>query len=382
MSQKTLMVALSALFLLFGDLLAHERPKNKLERLSTIQTDPLLQKGALVAVEKGVQAYEKRNPEYTNTLELCLIAIENKTGEIAAYIDGRMYPESEVDYCAKAKRQTGSLFKTFVLTAALELENGKLWGLRSAVLDEEQCYSYYRLRGNIIPIQTPYCPKNYVLETPRYAGKISLEKAFTDSRNAAFMWLGNIIGIGWISEVSERFGFTIPKKSRNLTLVLGTADITPLAMARAFSIFANDGMLVLPETEPVRILSQKTASDMKQALRSVMKHGTGKYAKKIPIPLYGKTGTTSEPDPENQERGKTIDAWFCGFDDRYTVCVWVGSDTRENIGNEESGAKTALPIFVYFMKELNPKIKLREQKKSRKSVMQQKSPEGFVEPTE
>ena len=333
-----------------------------------------LQQYALRAVGKGIRQYEKRNPENEGVLEVCFIVIEHTTGEVAASVNGRNYPASAVDHCEKP-RQTGTLFKTFVLAAALEYGNGTMWSLSSEVLDLPLCYEYYR-RGKKINVLDPvYCPQNYALEDPLYAGKITLKKAFEDSRNAAFLWLGNIIGIDWIVETVERFGIPIPKSQRrHAALILGITEVSPLRMAQAFSVFANDGVLIIPNHDQRTVITQKTAARLQMALRGVVVNGTAQKGKTIDSKkIYGKTGTTSAPDPENKERGKTIDAWFCGFDEQYTVCVWTGFDDQENIGTEESGGRTALPFFVHFMEQLHGK---KISKKAEKTKRTNKTPRG------
>lgn len=320
--------------------------------------DNNLQKLAHEAVMEGLREYEKRNPDKKDFLETCLIVIENKTSHIVAYVGGRDFAKTKWDHCSQASRQPGSLFKTFVLAAALEPNTG--WTLDSLVSDFPRCYGGGHQK---------YCPENYPLEHDRYAGMIPLRRAFAESRNAAFVWLGRKIGVARVAKMAERFQLLV--NNTDLSLILGSLSVTPHQMAQAFSVFPNGGImrgssLILeiktPDNEikeferpwSKKILDEKTAEMISRALREVVIAGTGRKATILPVKASGKTGTTARPDPENPKRDKTIDAWFCGFTDEYTACVWAGFDNSENIGSHEAGSRTALPVFIKFMERVYP----------------------------
>lgn len=326
--------------------------KGNLEVRTTL--DRNLQYHAEKAVEEAIKEYERRNGvAIYNPLEACLMVVEHATGQIVAYVGGRDFLHNKFDHCSQSRRQPGSTFKTFVLAAALEEKRALPWTLDSPVEDSLRCYG---------PRRHPYCPQNYPGLKPLYAGTIPLLRAFAESRNAAFVWLGNKIGIGDIIATAQRFGFSIPE--RNMSVILGSAEVTPWELTKAFTVFPNNGAMVEPfmvyevlgeeglifskeSRVPRAILSEQAAGSLREALRRTVTHGTARRAY-LAIPLSGKTGTTSRQNVDGG-RDETIDAWFCGFSTQYTACVWMGLDTPENIGAKETGARTALPVFIKFM---------------------------------
>ncbi|MBU1741729.1 MAG: hypothetical protein KKC37_09300, partial [Proteobacteria bacterium] len=155
-----------------------------------------------------------------------------------------------------------------------------------------------------------------------------------------------------------RFGLTTPLTS-DLSLALGTSDVRLFELTRAYSVFANNGQLVTPvfitkvvdrrgrvleENRPpvVRtVLDPETNYLMISLLRDVVTGGTGARARVLKQFACGKTGTTDHH----------VDAWFVGFTPRLVTGVWVGHDDPKNrLGPGETGAKTALPIWLAFMK--------------------------------
>jgi len=88
------------------------------------------------------------------------------------------------------------------------------------------------------------------------------------------------------------------------------------------------------------VIDQSTARTMMGLLRAVVQHGTGAAAAQLNHPLGGKTGTTSD----------YTDAWFLGFSPSVTLGVWVGYDSNQSLGEKETGAKAALPIWMTVMK--------------------------------
>jgi penicillin-binding protein 1A len=139
---------------------------------------------------------------------------------------------------------------------------------------------------------------------------------------------------------------------------LGAADITLQEQVSAYSVFPNEGVRVTPrlvrkvsnadgitlwEAPPAinEVIDQQTAATMMTFLRAVIAFGTGAEAAQLKHPLGGKTGTTSD----------FTDAWFIGFSPSVTCGVWVGYDNRQSLGEKETGAKAALPIWMTFMKQ-------------------------------
>ena len=163
-------------------------------------------------------------------------------------------------------------------------------------------------------------------------------------------------GIKTVIEYARKFGITSPLPAY-LPVALGAADLTLMEQTSAFTTFPNDGVRVMPriirkvtdydgrvleENYPeVRdVVSARTARIMVSMLREVVLHGTGAAASKLNHPLGGKTGTTND----------FTDAWFVGFSPSLTCGVWVGFDEKKTLGNKETGAMAALPIWMDFMR--------------------------------
>ena len=269
-----------------------------------------------------------------------LMAVDNATGNVLAMVGGRDFNLSQFNRATQAERQTGSSFKPYVYTAAVE----------AGAAPEE------RIADTPVTFQTsggPYTPHDY---EPNYLGTIPLLKAFADSRNIPALRLAERVGMQRVIEVAHRFGITreIPPY---LPVALGSIEVTLAQQVAAYSSFPNDGVRVAPhllrkvtnaegntlaQDQPVvaESTSAKTARTMMVFLREVTSHGTGAAAAALNHPLGGKTGTTSD----------FTDAWFLGFSPSVTCGVWVGFDSRQSLGEKETGARAALPIWMDFMR--------------------------------
>jgi penicillin-binding protein 1A len=265
-----------------------------------------------------------------------LMAIDNTSGDVLAMVGGRDYAVSVFNRATQAERQTGSSFKPYVYTAAVE--DG--------------------VKPTDIIVDGPvrfgsYVPHNYEND---YKGAMTIANAFAESRNIPALKLAARLGIRKVIDMAHRFGVTsnIPPY---LPVALGAVEITLQEQVASYAVFPNDGVRVAPhlirkvsnadgitlwqETPAVdQVLDQQTARTMMTLLRGVIAHGTGVAAAQLNHPLGGKTGTTS---------GFT-DAWFLGFSPSITCGVWVGNDSRESLGEKETGAATALPIWINFMR--------------------------------
>jgi penicillin-binding protein 1A len=185
---------------------------------------------------------------------------------------------------------------------------------------------------------------------------MTIANAFAESRNIPALKLAARVGIHKVIDVAHRFGVTsnIPPY---LPVALGAVEITLEEQVASYAVFPNDGIRVAPrlirkvsnadgitlwqDTPAVdEVLDQQTARTMMTLLRGVTEHGTGAAAAQLNHPLGGKTGTTSD----------FTDAWFLGFSPSVTCGVWVGYDSRESLGKKETGAATALPIWITFMR--------------------------------
>jgi penicillin-binding protein 1A len=265
-----------------------------------------------------------------------LMAIDNATGDVLAMVGGRDYALSQFNRATQSERQTGSSFKPYVYTAAIE--DGA--SPDDTIVDGPVSFG-------------SYTPHNYEND---YKGRMTLVNAFAESRNIPALKLAARVGIHKVIDLAHRFGVTsnIPAY---LPVALGAAEITLEEQVASYSVFPNDGIRVQPrfirkvtdadgmtlwQDPPVvkEVISQDTARTMMILLRAVTAHGTGAAAAQLKHPLGGKTGTTSD----------YTDAWFLGFSPSVTCGVWVGFDSRESLGEKETGAKAALPIWMTVMR--------------------------------
>jgi len=265
-----------------------------------------------------------------------LLAIDNATGGVLAMVGGRDFNLSQFNRATQAERQTGSSFKPYVYTAAIEAGETP----QSKVLDTPTSFG-------------EWIPHNY---EGNYLGSITLTKAFADSRNIPAVRLADRVGIKRVIDTAHRFGITsnIPPY---LPIALGAVEISLEQQVAAYAVFPNDGVRVAPHlirrvttadglplsqsTPDVKeVTSQKTARAMMTMFRAVTSSGTASAAASLGVPVGGKTGTTSD----------FTDAWFIGFSPSVTCGVWTGYDNRRSLGDKETGARVALPIWMEFMK--------------------------------
>ncbi len=265
-----------------------------------------------------------------------LMAMDNTTGDVLAMVGGRDFALSQFNRATQAERQVGSSFKPYVYVAAME-DGAKPTDI---IVDAPVNFA-------------GYAPHNYEND---FKGAMTLLNAFAESRNVPAVKLAARVGIHKVIDVAHRFGVTsdIPPY---LPIALGAASITLDEQMDSYSVFPNDGIRVTPrlvrkvenydgitlwQDRPAidEVISQETARSMMTLLRAVTAHGTGAAVAQLNHPLGGKTGTTSD----------FTDAWFLGFSPSVTCGVWVGFDNEQSLGEKETGARAALPIWITFMK--------------------------------
>jgi penicillin-binding protein 1A len=183
--------------------------------------------------------------------------------------------------------------------------------------------------------------------------------ALARSLNTVTVRLVDAIGIKEVLASLPRFGLQGPLP-RNLSIALGSAEVTPLELVRAYGVFATLGKRFEPifitrvtdrEGNPLdfggtrphfeRVMSPATAYVITSMLQSVVKQGTGRKALELGRDVAGKTGTTND----------THDAWFIGFTPDLLAGVWVGFDSERSLGKQETGGHAAAPIWTAFMKQ-------------------------------
>lgn len=266
-----------------------------------------------------------------------LMAMDNTSGDVLAMVGGRDFALSMFNRATQSERQTGSSFKPYVYAAAME-DGAKPTDI---IVDAPVNFG-------------GYAPHDY---ENNFKGAMTLINAFAESRNVPAVKLAAHVGIHKVIDLAHRFGVTtdIPPY---LPVALGAAEITLEQQVASYAVFPNDGIRVEPRLirkvenydgitlwqdrpEVDEVVSQQTARSMMTLFQAVTAHGTGAAVAQMKHPLGGKTGTTSD----------FTDAWFLGFSPSVTCGVWVGFDSRQSLGEKETGARAALPIWMAFMNE-------------------------------
>jgi len=278
-------------------------------------------------------------------LDAAFLAIEPQTGQIKAMVGGYSFKRSEWNNATQATRQSGSVVKPMLYTAALE--NG--FTPASPIIDEITEFTD-KWSGEI------WDPPNY---DHRYKGRITLRWGLEESRNIVTAKILDYIspqtGVNYV----KKFGVTSPVYPY-LSLALGAFEIKMIELVSAFSTFPNQGIRITPyfitriedkegnileesKIESEEVISPQVAYIMTSLLQGVVQRGTAQGARFLDKPLGGKTGTTDD----------FSDAWFMGFSPSLCAGVWVGhKEGRISIGDRQSGAVAALPIWVDFFSHL------------------------------
>jgi len=280
--------------------------------------------------------------EQDPVVEGALLAIDNRTGQVRAMVGGFDFARSKFNRATQAKRQVGSSFKPFIYTTAIDRGYTPV----SIFVDEPISYE----AG---PNQPRYEPLNY---DRKFEGPVTLRRALEDSRNIPAVKALSELGPSNVIKVAAQFGLP-PNMPPYLSLALGSVEETLWDMTSAYTAFPNQGVRMRPYSimtiadregniieenrpEPHEAVRADTAYVMTNLMRGVVLRGTAEAAASLKWPLAGKTGTMDE----------YTDAWFIGFDPNITVGVWVGYDEKKPLGNNETGAQAALPIWIDFMK--------------------------------
>ncbi len=326
--------------------------------------------------------------------EGAFVAIDPQDGAITALTGGFDYYASNYNRAVQAKRQPGSSFKPFLYSAALEK------GFTAATLVNDAPLVF-----NDASLEASWRPQNSSRE---FYGPTRVREALVRSRNLVSIRILNDLGPAYATDYIQHFGFAPGSLPQNLTLALGTALVSPLEMASAYAVFANGGFRVTPyfiqrvedaqgkvvmeamphyacadctspqpaglidtATATLRVtapspeqssttpgvdvgayaqweglapqaISPQNAYVMTDMMTDVIRRGTATRARSLQRDdIAGKTGTT------NDRR----DAWFLGFNADIVGAAWIGFDQERSLGPREEGARTALPMWIYFMGE-------------------------------
>lgn len=329
----------------FCDWLIKELPKyigdfNVQDLVITTTLDPKLQGCA----DKSIEETLRSSKDYDG-LQVAMISM-SRDGAVRAMIGGRSYEKSPFNRAYQALRQPGSLFKMVVFLSALEA------GKKSGDLISDEAIRIGK-----------WAPKNHEWSA---RGMISLKDAFAYSVNTAAVRLAREVGLSAIQKTSQKLGIK-SQISNNLSVALGTSEVSLLEIVSAFAVIANKGYAVEPygiiriETkkgrvlyerrfqQPLSVISISVADHMQDMLRSVITYGRGKKANLPEVWVAGKTGTTQEKQ----------DAWFVGFTPHLVTGVWVGIDNKNSakIKKKKRPMGGGLPtkLFRNFMESLQNK---------------------------
>jgi penicillin-binding protein 1B len=327
----------------FGDV-ALNRSQYKI--YSTLDMD--LQQAAFESIREEIvkldEYFAKGKREIPpGTVQASLIAVDPRNGQLLAMVGGRDYGATQFNRITQSKRQPGSIFKPLVYVTALETANYSSTPLTAAsiVLDQPTAFEFENL---------VYEPRNFKDE---YFGQVTMRQAITKSLNVATIKFAEKVGYPKVADMAHRLGLNEAIKPYP-AMAIGAFEVTPLEMVRAYTAFANDGMLselvairrvldrqgvpvFTPENKVKQVLSPQITFMITSLLQSVMNEGTGAGVRTagFTLPAAGKTGTSR-------------DGWFAGYTPDLLCIVWVGFDDNRELNL--SGAQSALPIWVSFMK--------------------------------
>jgi penicillin-binding protein 1A len=281
--------------------------------------------------------------EQTPIVEGGLIAMDPQTGAIRAMVGGYDFSRSEYNRAVQAHRQPGSAFKPVIYATAMNQ------GMSPAtqILDAPVVYEQEE-------DDKTWKPENY---GRKFHGMVSLRDALAQSHNLATVRLLDRVGIRNVIDFARTVGITSPLPA-DLSLGLGSSSVGLMELTSVYGVFLNKGTRVEPfaikvakdsagnslevaEPEPHDVITKETAYLITNMMEEVVLRGTGQAAKALNRPVAGKTGTTND----------YINAWFIGGTPNLVTGVYVGFDDRRSLGESETGARAALPIWIAFMKE-------------------------------
>lgn len=269
-----------------------------------------------------------------------MMTLNAKTGEIITMVGGYDFYTNKFNNATQAYRQTGSSFKPYIYTAAIE------WGMTPDTT----------VSGAPIHIDN-WIPHNYDGSTSN--GDLPLKTALAKSMNIPAVHLLQTVGIETGAQMVRRFGIKVPM-APYLPSALGATEVPLDQMVSAYSAFPNKGVRVEPhlirkvndrdgnvleewERTTYKVTSEYVALTMVSMMRGVTAPGgTAAAASSLGVPLAGKTGTVNDH----------TDVWFLGYTPTYVTGVWMGyPGSKRNLGNDMTGGHGALPFFIDFMKD-------------------------------
>jgi penicillin-binding protein 1A len=287
-------------------------------------------------------------------VEGALIAIEPTTRRVVAMSGGYDFDTSSFNRATQARRQPGSSFKPFLYAAAIASQK---FTPVTVLNDAPEA------------IRDPYTgkvwkPHNY--ERSGFEGPLTLRQALTKSKNTISVRLIEALTPSAVIDFARRAGIQSALPD-NLTLALGTGEVSVLEIANAYATLHSLGKYsdpitlirvtdangtVLEEHQPAfeERIPPPAAYVVTSLMRSVVEEGTAGAVRELNRPAAGKTGTASE----------FRDAWFSGYTADLVATAWVGFDNHDSLGTGENGARAALPIWLSFMKAAHEGVPERD----------------------
>lgn len=279
-------------------------------------------------------------------LQGAFVALDPRNGAIRALVGGRDFEESPFDRATQARRQPGSTFKPITYATAIQSGRPPSYLIDDAPLILPQLDS-----------TKPWMPQNYDL---KFLGPMTMRRGLEDSRNMIAIRLGMEVGEQSVVEMAKGFGISTPVPPYP-SIHIGSADVYPLEMIAAYSVFANLGWRVptspitrvenergqtifSAESERVQVLSREEGWLMVSMMKDVVHRGTAaaSVGAHFRIPAGGKTGTTNDGG----------DVWFIGYTADLVAGVWIGFDQPKQIMANAQGGRLAAPAWTMFMNEV------------------------------
>jgi len=285
-------------------------------------------------------------------VEAGFVSLRPEDGAILSLVGGFDFDRNKFNHVTQAQRQPGSAFKPFIYSAALEK------GFTPATIVNDAPF--------FVPADKAggedWEPKNY---DGKFEGPMRVRTALARSKNLVTVRVLQAIGPQYAQDYIAKFGFDPKLHPPYLTMGLGAGSATPMQMVAAYSVFANGGYRVAPyliakivdgrgnvlsEAKPVaagaeaeRAIDPRNAFVMTTLLKDVIRVGTATRALSLNrTDLAGKTGTTNE----------NVDAWFCGYNAALVGVAWIGFDQPRTLGANETGAVSALPMWIAYMQKV------------------------------
>ncbi|MEK4053107.1 PBP1A family penicillin-binding protein [Paenibacillus sp. FSL F4-0087] len=287
-------------------------------------------------------------------VQASMIILDQHNGEVKAMMGGRDPVKGGINRATTDARQPGSAFKP-IIAYGPALESGR-FKPESMLPDQRMKYGSYQ-------------PSNL---GGRYRGTVTMSQAIENSINAPAVWLLHETGLGSAHQFADRLGIELGKEDLNLSIALGGLHkgVSPIKMAQAYSVFANNGKfntahlireikdsrgrtIYVFKRENKQVISTSTATAMTDMLQDVVSQGTGSRAQLSQHKVAGKTGTTQAALPGVSKEANR-DLWFVGYTSKWTAAVWMGFDRTDAEHYMRSGSGVAADLFASVMKRALP----------------------------